>query len=57
MNYSNPSDRKKLLDKYYEQIDFSGLIDRSQAEKILDMVENIEKVENVADIVSLTVKK
>ncbi|UCC16945.1 MAG: MmgE/PrpD family protein [Dehalococcoidales bacterium] len=57
MEHSNHSDRQKLLDKYYEQIEFSGLIDRGQAEKILDMVENLEKVENVADIVSLTVNK
>ncbi|MFC1947035.1 MmgE/PrpD family protein [Chloroflexota bacterium] len=57
MNYSDPSDRKKLVDKYYEQMEFSGLIDRGQAEKIFDMVENLEKVENVADIVNLTLKK
>jgi 2-methylcitrate dehydratase PrpD len=56
MEHSNPSDRKKLLDKYYEQIDFSGLINRGQAEKILDMVENLQNVNNVADIVNLTVK-
>ena len=57
MNYADPSDRKKLLDKYYEQMEFSGLIDRDQAEKILEMVENLENIDNVADIVSLTVKK
>lgn len=57
MQHSNPSDRKKLLDKYYEQMEFSGVIDRGKAEKILDMVENLEKVDNVADIVDLTVKR
>ena len=57
MNYSDPSDRKKLLNKYFEQMEFSGLVDRNRAEKILDMVENLEKVDNVADIVSLTLKR
>jgi 2-methylcitrate dehydratase PrpD len=56
MNYSDPSDRKKLLDKYYEQMEFSGLIEKERAEKILDMVENLEKIDNVADIVDLTLK-
>jgi 2-methylcitrate dehydratase PrpD len=56
LDLSNPSDRKILVDKYFEQMEFSGMLERDRAEKILDMVENLENVDNVADIVNLTVK-
>ncbi len=56
-NPSNPLDKKILIEKYYEQMEFSGIVDRNRAESILDLVANLEDVNNVADIVSLAVKR
>ena len=47
--------REELLTKYWKNINFCGKIDRSQAEKALDMIENLEKVDNVARLTKLLV--
>ena len=54
---SNPLTRDALIAKFMEQVEFSQMVKRSEAEKIIDLVEKLEAVDNVNKIVSLTVKK
>ena len=40
-----------------EQLEFTKLISKENAEKIIEMVDRLEEVDNVAEIVELAVKK
>lgn len=49
----NPITRETIVKKYWHQVDFSDTVSRSNAEEILDLIVNLEKVDDV----SLLVKK
>ncbi len=53
---SRPLPRETLVDKFMEQVEFSGMVGMENAEAILKMVENLEEVDDVAEIVRLAVK-
>ncbi len=54
---SNPLPREGLLEKFMNQVEFSKKVTRHNAEKIVEMVENLEKVDNIQKIIDLAVIK
>jgi 2-methylcitrate dehydratase PrpD len=50
-----PLTQDELYEKYWNNINFCGKIARKNAEKALDMIENLEKVDNVASLFKLLV--
>ncbi|MBN2238413.1 MAG: MmgE/PrpD family protein [Dehalococcoidales bacterium] len=48
-----PLTEEELTDKYRQNIDFRGKIPVENAEKALDMLNNLEQVENVSEIIKL----
>jgi 2-methylcitrate dehydratase PrpD len=50
-----PLTREELLEKYWNNINFCGKIAKSSAEKALDMIDNLEKVDHVTDLIKLLV--
>jgi 2-methylcitrate dehydratase PrpD len=51
-----PLSRASLIDKFMEQVDFTHMVSRKKAEKLLEMLEDLEGVDNVQKIVRLAVK-
>lgn len=52
---ARPLSQEEITEKYWNNINFCGKIPRERAEKALNMIENLEEVENVADLVNLLV--
>ena len=52
-----PLSREGLIAKFMEQVEFSGMVSKTNAEKIITLVENLEEVDNVRKIVALAAKK
>ena len=52
-----PLTRDGLIDKFMEQVEFSRLVDRKDAEKLVDLLENLEEVDNVNKIAKLAAKR
>jgi 2-methylcitrate dehydratase PrpD len=50
---SNPLSREGLIAKFMDQVEFSKKVSRHNAEKIIEMVENLEKIDNIQKIVDL----
>ena len=50
-----PLTEEELTEKYWQNIDFCGKIPRDNAEKVLDMLNNLEQVKNVSETVKLLV--
>jgi 2-methylcitrate dehydratase PrpD len=53
---SNPLSREGLIEKFMNQVEFSQKVSRSNAEKIIEMVEGLEKIDNIREIIKLAVK-
>ena len=51
----NPLSRDELLAKYWNNVEFGGMVSKDNAAKILSMIENIENLDSVKDLVNLTV--
>ncbi len=51
-----PMSRQNLIDKFMEQIEFSGLIGKRQAKELLNLLENLEEVKDIRQITSLVKK-
>lgn len=51
----NPLSRKELLDKFWMNIDFSRTITRENAEKVLNLIEDLENLDSVRRLVNLLV--
>jgi len=49
--------KEVLKGRFMEQLEFTRLVSKENAEKIIEMVDSLEKVDNVAKIVELAVKK
>jgi 2-methylcitrate dehydratase PrpD len=49
--------REALLEKYREQVEFTQLVNKQDADEIIRLVDKLEEVENVAQIASLAVKR
>jgi 2-methylcitrate dehydratase PrpD len=54
---SDPLSREGLVAKYLEQVDFSGLVRRKDAERVIEMVEGLEEVDDVSVIARLASKR
>jgi len=54
---SRPLSRETLVAKFMEQAEFSQMVGKESAEKIIEMVDRLEEVDNVAEIVKLAVKR
>jgi 2-methylcitrate dehydratase PrpD len=52
-----PLSREELIEKYWNNINFCGIIPRNQAEKAFDMIENLEKVDNISTLINLLVAR
>jgi len=52
---ARPLSQVEITEKYWNNIDFCGKIPKSQAEKAFDMIENLEKVDNVSSLIKLLV--
>jgi len=52
-----PMPRDQFIGKFMEQVVFSGLVSPKNAEKIIDMCDNLEKVDDIRKIIELTGKK
>jgi len=50
-----PLTEEELTEKYWHNFDFCGQIPRENAQKVLDMLNNLEKVDNVSKIIKLLV--
>jgi 2-methylcitrate dehydratase PrpD len=46
-----PIPKEKILQKFWHQVGFSKTISEKKAQKVLDQIENLEKVENVKQII------
>ena len=49
--------KETLIGRFMEQLDFTRLVSKKNAEKIIKLVDRLEEVDNVAEIVGLAVKK
>ncbi|MFC1819765.1 MmgE/PrpD family protein [Thermodesulfobacteriota bacterium] len=50
-----PLTREELIEKYWNNINFCNRISKSNAEKALSMIENLEEVDNISDLIKLLV--
>jgi len=54
---SNPLPRKGLIEKFMNQMEFSQKVTKSEAEKMVEMIENLEEIDNIQKIIKCAVKK
>ncbi len=54
---SRPLPGETLIAKFREQVEFSKMVAKEDAEEIIRLVDKLEEVDNVAEIVELSVKK
>jgi 2-methylcitrate dehydratase PrpD len=50
-----PLSKDQLLSKFWNNVDFSGSITRENAQKVLEIVENLEKLDSVNRLIALLV--
>lgn len=53
---NNPLSRERFIAKFMEQIEFSQTVSKEDAEKLIELADKLEEVDNVADMVRLAVK-
>ena len=53
----NPLTRNGLIAKFMEQVEFSQLVTINNAERLVELVEGLESVNNVAQIFELAVRR
>jgi 2-methylcitrate dehydratase PrpD len=54
---SNPLPREDLIAKFMNQVEFSRKVTRRNADKIIEMVDRLEEIDNIQKIIDLAVKK
>jgi 2-methylcitrate dehydratase PrpD len=54
---NRPLTREEIKDKFLANVDFSKTISRKKAKKVLTMLENLEKIDNVSEITKLLVSQ
>jgi 2-methylcitrate dehydratase PrpD len=54
---SNPLSREGLIEKFISQVEFSKKVTRSNAERIIEMVEKLEKIDNIQTIIDMAAQK
>jgi 2-methylcitrate dehydratase PrpD len=52
---TNPMSKDEVISKFMANVDFSKTVSRNNAEKIIDMVDNVEKQDSVKPLISLLV--
>ena len=50
-----PLSKDEIINKFWKQVDFSQTISREKAAKLLDLIEKLEKLDNVKKITELLV--
>jgi 2-methylcitrate dehydratase len=53
----NPMSKQNILDKFWYNIEFSRTVSKKNAQKLLDLIENLEGLDSVKEIVELLVVK
>ena len=48
--------KKEIIEKYFQQVEFSQTIKKDQASSILDMIENIDEADDLSGIIGLLVE-
>ncbi|MBN1643678.1 MAG: MmgE/PrpD family protein [Dehalococcoidales bacterium] len=48
-----PLSEDELLTKYWNNVEFGGMLKRENAEKIIEMIENLEKLDSILDLIQL----
>ena len=51
--YKSAMSKEEVLDKFYKNIEFSGAMTRGEADRIVEVVDRLEKLENIEELVSL----
>jgi 2-methylcitrate dehydratase PrpD len=51
----NPISKEKILQKFWHQVEFSKTMSQKNAQKMLDLIENLEKVDDVKQIIRFLV--
>jgi hypothetical protein len=50
-----PTPKEQILAKFWHQVDFSKTVSKTNAQKVLDQIEDLENVEDIGQIVKLLV--
>lgn len=50
-----PLTKEELMEKFWNNVNFSKTVSKENAEKALDMIENLEKVDNVSKMIKLLI--
>lgn len=53
----NPLSREGLISKFMEQLEFSQMVDKKDAEKLVDLLEKLEGVDNIKTITKLAARR
>jgi len=56
-NPDNPLTRAGLIAKFMEQIEFSQLVDKKDAQQAIKLLESLEEVDNVKKITKLVARR
>ena len=51
--YKSALTEDEILDKFYRNIEFSGAMDRTQADKVVEACKNLDKLESINQLVDL----
>ena len=51
----NPISREEILNKFWHNIEFAGTITKENAEKILRIIDEIEKIDSIRELINLVV--
>jgi len=50
---NNPLPKDEIIEKFFSNLEYSQMIDRAKGEKIISMLDNLEKVGDIKDIIDL----
>ncbi len=51
----NPMTRDEIIDKYWKNVSYSQTVSKENAEKLLNLLKNLEEIDNVNSLVELLV--
>ena len=54
---TRPTPREEIVAKFWHQVDFSKTVSRKNARKLIDLIDRLEKVEDVNKLVELLIAR
>ena len=45
-----------MIAKFMEQVEFTRMVSKQDAERLIELIDNLEEVDDVSEIVNLSVK-